>query len=629
MQTNVMIVEDEGVIANDIALQLRNAGYSVDYIATSGEEALEHLKHSRPALVLMDIRLRGELDGVDTAIRVHDEYQIPVIFLTAHADRATVARAKRSKPSGYLTKPFRQADLFNAIEIALDSRCSESALIERDAWLWNTLQSSASPTVVVDAHGAVLFLNASAENLLQCKEIELAGSTWTSLMTLVDQEGGVINDSLLMNTDGRELRIFPNGVILRTRDGRDVLVEGEVACAPSGATFARAIVTFRDVSARIKREASLRHEQKMLAVGRLAAGVAHKFNNLLTIITGHLTLMAGESTPEGRAMRSAVVLDAANTATGITENLLTLGGNHARQTEVIEINIRVRHLLNLIAPSRGHNIVKVVNLEPFAGKIRLNTAQIDQLVLNLLMHARAALPSGGLIHISTSHVERSMDGIGSANGHFVRLTVANSGDPMVPELNEHLFEPFFHHNGDGVDDGFGLSVVYGIVKDAGGYISMESKNGNGNVFEVLLPRLEESPPHESLHAENGTRAKTILVVEDDSILRELLRQYLDMQGFTILLAGCGDEALAAAASYAGPIDLLLSDFRMPNMNGLMLSERIILSRPDTKILIMSGYTGECGLFNHASVQLPFIQKPFMPPELLARIYELTGFNMQA
>ena len=625
----VMIVEDEGLIAEDIALQLKDSGYAVECIAASGEEALAHLDTSLPDLVLMDIRLKGELDGIDTAMRIRTAHRLPVIMLTAHADSDTVARAKHAEPAGYLVKPFRQVNLCCAIEMAIQKHKSELALKEREAWLSDILQSTAHPTVVVDPNGLVQFLNRSAESLLKCELPQVIGSSWTAVMPLFSDKGQPIDDTLLLETCDHGHTTLLDGLLLHKQDGSEVTVECELSRGSSSNGVAGVIVTIRDVSQRNEQEAKFLHEKKMLALGRLAGGVAHDFNNLLTIIVGHLSLLADEATPSDRHSRVAMVLDAANTAVSITDQLLTLSGNHVRETEVLDVNARVQHLLRLATPGLASNTYKVLDLDGSTGPIRLNAIQFDQMILNLVMNARAAMPSGGTITIATSNLEKLVtteDTVGMER--FVRLLVKNSGEAIAPEVKEHLFEPFFNFNSNGIDEGFGLSIVYSIVKSAGGQISVENIKGGGTCFEVLLPLVEVSPRSSvpsSLAATKDAVVKTILLAEDDSIIRQLVREFLEQQGYHLIVAESGEAALGAAENYEGHIDLLLSDFRMPNMDGLTLSERISASRPDTKILLMSGYTGDSAKFSlEGGMALAFIQKPFMPLNLLQKIQGLTA-----
>jgi PAS domain S-box-containing protein len=628
-QISVMIVEDEGLIATDIAAQLTSSGYAVSGITASGEEALAHLSQSHPDLVLMDIKLKGQLDGITTAMRVRSEHSLPVIFLTSHADNDTLARAKHAEPLGYLVKPFRKVNLCSAIEMAVYKHRLEMALMEREAWLSSVLQSTADPTIVIDNQGVVRFLNPSAEKLLGSTFLQVAGAQWTEAMPLFSEKGDAVNNGMLFENRTIDNAGLPSGLVLRRADGREIAVEGEVSPSLTSGVLAGIIVTIRDVSQRHEQGARLHSEQKMIGLGRLAGGVAHDFNDLLTVIIGHASLLAEEVAQPSSRSRVGVVLDAATTAVGITEQLLTLSGDHVLESHVFSVNDRVRRLLPFLTPNLGSKIDTVPRLDSSAGKIRMSPVQCDQIILNLVTNACEAMPGGGTVTISTSNLDRTVSGAAEpATERFVQLLVEDTGEGMSSEVKKHLFEPFFSTRDGGRGRGLGLSIVYGIVRDAGGEVTVESTLGHGASVRVLIPRVDATV-HESMvetccGPSDPHSAGTILLAEDDPIVRELLHAYLTGQGFKVILAEDGEAALAVSGTYSGRIDLLLSDVRMPSMDGFTLSHAINLSRPETATLLMSGYIGESTTFSQeARAMFAFIQKPFTPPVLLERILQLT------
>ena len=628
-QISVMIVEDEGLIATDIAAQLTSSGYAVNGITASGEEALAHLSQSHPDLVLMDIKLKGQLDGIATAMRVRSEHSLPVIFLTSHADNDTLARAKHAEPLGYLVKPFRKVNLCSAIEMAIYKHRVDMALLEREEWLSSVLQSTADPTIVIDTQGVVRFLNPSAEKLLGSTLLQFAGTQWTEIMPLFSEKGDAIDNKMLFDNRTIDNASLPPGLVLRRADGSEVAVEGELSPSFTSGVLAGIIVTIRDVSQRHEQAARLHSEQKMIALGRLAGAVAHDFNNLLTAMIGHASLLPEEAVQPGSRSRVSVVLDAATTAVGITEQLLTLSGNHVVESHVFSLNDRVRSLLPLVSPHLGSNIDTATRLDSSTGKIRMNPAHCDEIIQNLVTNAREAMPGGGTVTISTSNLDRTVSGAaGPTTERFVQLLVEDTGEGMSSEVQAHLFEPFFSTRDCGRGRGLGLSIVYGIVKDAGGEITVKSTLGHGASVGVLIPRADGTVRGSTVEAcygpSNSQSARTILLAEDDPIVRELLHAYLTGQGFNMILAEDGEAALAASRTYSGRIDLLLSDVRMPSMDGFTLSHAITLSRPETATLIMSGHIGESATFSQeARAMFSFIQKPFTPPVLLERILQLT------
>jgi two-component system cell cycle sensor histidine kinase/response regulator CckA len=607
-QISVMIVEDEGLIAIDIASQLSRNGYPVSGIAASGKEALAHLTHSHPDLILMDIKLKVDLDGIATATRIRAEHKIPVIFLTSHADTETIERAKHAEPCGYLVKPFRQVNLCSAIKIAVHKYRNDRALMEREAWLSSVLQATADATIVIDKHGLIRFLNPGAEKILRWTSRDAAGSSWPAVLPLFDPTGEVIGEEFLLNTSAGEHTNLPAGFTLRPCVGCEIAVEGEVSCCLVDGMWSGVIVTVRDVSARNEREVRLRHEQKMSALGRLAGGIAHDFNNLLTIIMGHAALLIEEIHESESRGRIAAVLDAANTAVGITTQLLTVSGSRVLDTELVDLNASIARLLTLVFPNGESKMVADLKLEPSLGLIQMNSAQCDSVTVATPNCDKVVVPEEG-----------------PASRPFVRLLIEDKGEGMSAEVRKHIFDPFFTTKDDAKGRGLGLSIVYGIVTDADGYVTAESTSGCGASFEVLLPRWEgvlDTGPAEPWCATAELQGSaTILLAEDDPMIREMLQMYLEAHGFHVIVAGDGQAALHLATVYASRIDLLLSDVRMPLIDGVTLAKRMKLLRPQTKALLMSGYTGEH--LQRERETFVFIQKPFAPPELLKIVQGLT------
>jgi len=626
-QAKILVVEDEGIIANDIAFQLNRSGYDVLAIASSGEEALNLLQKLQPDLVLMDIRLRGELDGIDTASRVRSEYHLPIIFLTSHADAETLARAKHVTPSGYVVKPFRQVNLCSAIEMAVFKHKSDLALLEREAWLSTVLQSTADPMIVLNGHGRVQFLNPRAEQLLHRTLADSLGCHWTEVMPLADQQGALLDEAALL----RNSELLP-GTVLRLQDNSELTVEGEVAPSHAAGALAGMVITIRDVSRRKEQEASRRQEQKMSALGRLASGVAHDFNNLLTVIIGHVSQLKDKHTTDACAARIDAVLDAANTASGVTRQLLTMSGNLVLDAEELDINDHIQRLMALMNAALGPDISTSTNLDSSTGRILMNRSQFEQILMNLLMNARDAMPSGGEVTISTSNLDRPNTQQDGVIDRYVRIFVKDSGPGIPVEMQEHIFDPFFTTKSQGMNCGLGLSIIYGIVKDVGGQINVESSPGSGAAFEVLIPRIDSHSRMVTLpsrmYAEPRTEplmSRTILLAEDDCIVRELLSTYLGDLGFNLIVAVDGQDAIEAADNYVGHIDLLLSDVRMPRMDGVALAQQMRVSHPETKALLMSGSVGDASkLTKEARSMIDFIEKPFLPPSLLERVNQLTA-----
>jgi two-component system, cell cycle sensor histidine kinase and response regulator CckA len=627
-QDKVLIVEDEGLIANDIATQLRGSGYEVSAIAASGEEALSVIEHSLPDLVLMDIRLKGKLDGIDAALQIRSEYGLPVIFLTSHADSDTVARAKYAEPYGYLIKPFRQLTLCSAIEIALfKSRC-ERTLVEREAWLTTVLQSSGDPTIVTNLDGEVQFLNAAAEHLLRCRMADIAGLRMSFAAPLAD--GATGQPMEWPEGVAQKSTTLPEGTILRRRHAEAIAVAGEISPSVFRGSVVGAVITMRDVSQRNLNEAEARHQNKMQAIERMAGKISHDFNNLLTVILGHGSLLEISASDPQERIHVQAMIAAAETATELAKQLLALSGKVVLAMEILHVNDRVKRVIRMLNPALGAPISIDTDFAPDTGKIRMNGAQLDQVLLNLILNARDAMPKGGFITISTSNLDRVIHAPGGdIIESMVSIMVNDNGEGIAPEVRDHIFEPFFTTKEHAKGSGLGLSIVYGIIKDAGGEIIVRSTVGAGANFNILLPRVPDETqlflqdtfvalPAESVRP-------TVLLADDEPALRELLQCYLEQCGFRVLVAPDGIEALELAQNHKGRIDLLLSDVLMPQMDGVTLAQMLTLVRPDMNILLMSAYTGASfKVMRDNFLRASFLQKPFGLPELLERVLELTA-----
>jgi signal transduction histidine kinase len=373
-----------------------------------------------------------------------------------------------------------------------------------------------------------------------------------------------------------------------------------------------------------------RQAQKLEALGRLAGGVAHDFNNLLTVILGYMGGVVEGIEPGSALHRNAEkVREAAERCAALTRQLLAFGRKQVVRPEVLDLNATVSGMVDLIRHVVPEDISLVTAFGVGLGYVKADPGQIEQVVLNLVLNARDAMPAGGQLTLATRdvHVEE-----GTENGHlpvgagdFVVLRVTDTGTGMDRATREHLFEPFFTTKEFGKGTGLGLATVYAIVKESGGEIVAVSELGEGSTFEIYLPRVAGVLPRAGSQtaglAENAASAR-VLVVEDEEIVRELAREILEMGGYTVLEARHGVDALRVAENCPGKIDLLLTDVVMPQMNGRELVEKLCPLRPGMRVMYMSGYTGD--VLDRLSLSAPgalFVQKPFTPQGLLMRAKE--------
>jgi hypothetical protein len=379
-----------------------------------------------------------------------------------------------------------------------------------------------------------------------------------------------------------------------------------------------------DVTERKHLEEQLRQAQKLESIGQLAGGVAHDFNNLLTIITGYSEMALAEIGDQ-HFLRDPLVeiAEAAARATTLTRQLLTFSRRQIAQPRRIAINELIRDFEKMLARLLGEEIELELVLDSEVGVFLADPGQIEQVIMNLAVNARDAMPHGGKLVIETSRVASPGDffqtHLPAAPGTWVVLAVRDTGTGMSPEVKAHIFEPFFTTKGPGKGTGLGLSTVWGIVQQSGGFIGVNGEPGQGTTFKLLFPAVEATPgPDDAAPAgDSPCGRETILLAEDEPAVRNYALQVLEKYGYTILAASNGREALFAARQYPGDIHLLLTDVVMPQMGGAELAAAFTAARPDARILCMSGYSER--LWPEAQAGRNYIQKPFTPAALLHQV----------
>jgi len=379
-------------------------------------------------------------------------------------------------------------------------------------------------------------------------------------------------------------------------------------------------------------EAQLRQAQKMEAVGRLAGGMAHDFNNLLTVIRGYSELLLGRMAPTDDKRKDVEeVKKAADRASGLTRQLLAFSRRQFVAAKVLDLNALVANMDGMLRRLIGEDIIELnTELDSTAGAIKADPGQVEQVIMNLVVNARDAMPNGGRLTVETRNVtiedEVRLDAVGVAPGSYVLLAVRDNGHGMDAETRSHLFEPFFTTKEKGKGTGLGLSTVYGIVKQSGGSITVESAPGRGTTFRIYFPRVEQ----EALGLTGAGDVvgqvrgrETILLVEDEPAVRGLVHETLRLHGYTVLEARHGIEALLTSAKYGGPIHLLLTDVVMPQMSGPEVAEKLLSVRPEIKVLYMSGYPDH-PVFDRGNVsrETGFLPKPFSPHGLVQKVREV-------
>jgi PAS domain S-box-containing protein len=385
-----------------------------------------------------------------------------------------------------------------------------------------------------------------------------------------------------------------------------------------------------DLSDRKQLEAELRQAQKMEAIGRLAGGVAHDFNNLLTVIAGRGELLRHRLPADSPLIRHAdLILKTAERAAALTQQLLAFSRKQVLQPKLVDLAAVVHGTEKILRRLIGEDVELHTVAGAGLGVVRADPGQIEQVILNLAVNARDAMPDGGRLVLETANVTLDEAFVrqhaGARAGRYVVLSVSDTGAGMTPEVQAHLFEPFFTTKGVGKGTGLGLATVYGIVKQSGGYITVDSEPGRGARFDIYLPRIEGASPDrdDAPTPEPRPGRETILLVEDQTEVRDLARDILHGSGYTVLEARNGAEALQLWDQHGGAVELILTDVVMPQMGGRELADRLLAARPGLRVLYMSGYTddtlGREGVLDPARAYLP---KPFSSASLLRRVRDV-------
>ena len=418
-----------------------------------------------------------------------------------------------------------------------------------------------------------------------------------------------------MHKNGAVIWIEQRSVLVHDPAGRLVAIEGIA----------------RDITERKHLEEQLRQSQKMEAVGRLAGGVAHDFNNLLTAILGYSDLLLRQLSPiDSLRMDVEEIKKAGERATSLTKQLLAFSRKQVLQPRVLELNTAVAEMDNMLQRLIGEDIELITSLDPALGRVKADPGQIEQILLNLAVNARDAMPEGGKLTIETANVDLDQtyarSHVAVRPGPYVMLAITDTGFGMSPDVQARIFEPFFTTKEQGKGTGLGLSTVYGIVKQSGGNIWVYSEPGRGTSFKVYLPRVEEELTRVDTRVpipEKTQGSETILLVEDEEAIRSLMRSILQEQGYTVLEAGHGPQALQISQTHSGPIHLMLTDVIMPQTSVREFAQKMWKLRPHLKILFASGYSDDA-IVHHGVLEegTNFIQKPFTIAGLTRKVREV-------
>jgi PAS domain S-box-containing protein len=511
-----------------------------------------------------------------------------------------------------------------ALEQREAERCrAEEQLRRSEIYFRSLIENASDIIVVINGDRRIRYISPAVERSLGYKPEEIVAKRADELLDPSETPSlAQAFSETISQPDSWRMQTFR----MRHRDGRWRVFEGVGHNLLHDPAVAGLVINIRDISERRQLEERLQQSLKMEAIGRLAGGVAHDFNNLLTAILGYTGLLLDRLSDRDPARREVLEIQkAGERAADLTRQLLAFSRRQVLQPRVIRVNQIIAEMDRMLRRLIGEDVDLATILEADLGYARVDPTQIEQVIMNLAINARDAMPNGGKLTIESRNLELdesyARKHADIQPGPYIMIAVSDTGCGMDADTLARVFEPFFTTKAVGKGTGLGLSTIYGIVKQSGGHVWVYSEPGKGTTFKIYFPRIE--PPgeaEESTRAPAGTLqgAETILVTEDEVEVRKLVCEVLALYGYRVLDAANVEEALRAAREHAGPIHLLLTDVVMPGLSGRELAERVAAVRPDIRVLYMSGYTDNA-IIHHGVLDngTAFLQKPF-PPALLAR-----------
>jgi signal transduction histidine kinase/two-component SAPR family response regulator len=632
----ILHLEDNPLDTELVQLTLEAEGLACEiFRVETRDDFMKALERREFDIILSDYSLPA-FDGLSAMRMVAEKnYNVPFLIITGTLGEEVAIETLKSGATDYVLKhrlsrlvPSMRRALREAEERAERKR-AEMALRDNLA-LHTTLVESLQMGVLVE-NDSQLVLNA---NRMFCDLFAFndphdlvgkdANQIFESLRSLFSNPKGFIRQLETHRKNGKpvisEELLMANKQILE-RDYLPIML---------GPERLGHLWLFRNVTDRRHLEEQFQHSQKMDAIGQLAGGVAHDFNNLLTIIIGFASiLMSRFSADEPGRQEVEEIEKAGRRAASLTGQLLAFSRKQMMRMEELDLNTIILEMEKMLRRIIGEDIELVTLLEPALALIKVDHGQMSQVIMNLAVNARDAMPQGGKLLITTSTVELD-EGYALSHaqvkpGQYILFTVSDNGTGMSKETQEHIFEPFFTTKEPGKGTGLGLSMVYGIIKQTQGHIWVYSEEGHGTTFKIYLPTVQTI--ESSRVVEKGKTSlrgsETILLVEDEEALRNLARRVLEMNGYTVLEASNGNEAIAVCENQSRNIDLVVTDIIMPQMGGIDLVNRLKINCPDIRILFITGYTDNTMMHSNGVEQgIALLQKPFSPDSLARKVREV-------
>ncbi len=633
---HVLLVEDRDVDAELVQRELQRAEIECRTRRVDTEKDFRReLRDFAPDVVLADYSIPGFGGMPALEILRREAPLVPLIVVTGSIDEETAAACIKAGAADYVLKTHL-ARLGPAVRSALEMRNSraerataEAALRTNEQRFRALVEHSWDAIALFGPDGAILYGSPATTRILGYDLSEFVGRNALEMIHDDDRDAVVGRLTEAMANPGGRVDVAAR---VRHKDGSWRYLEGVLTNLLDDPSVGAIVNNYRDATERRSLEQQVIQAQKMEAVGRLAGGVAHDFNNILTAIGGYTDLLLADL-PLDDPRREDVdeIHRAADRAAALTQQLLAFSRRQVLQPKVIDLNALVSNVEKLLRRLLGEDVLLATALAGDVGRVRADPGQLEQVIVNLAVNARDAMPAGGRLTLETRNVD--LDAAYAAEhrsvvpGPYVVIAVSDTGTGMSADVQSHMFEPFFTTKEVGKGTGLGLATVYGIVKQSGGSIWVYSELGHGTTIKVYLPRVDQlaEPLGSSapVDAASLRGTETILLVEDEPAVRAVARQILARQGYVVLEAPDGQTALAMVDGGGPSVDLVLTDVVMPGMSGRGLADRLATRCPGLRVLFMSGYTDDA-IVRHGMLEpgLAYLQKPFRPDALVRKVREV-------
>ncbi|MCD6224091.1 MAG: response regulator [Deltaproteobacteria bacterium] len=590
----ILVVEDEAIVARDLKNSLENLNYEVPAVTASGEKAVAMALALSPDLVLVDIMLKGDMDGIEAVARIRKEIDLPAIYLTAYTDDDTLKRAKITTPLGYILKPFDERELHTAIEMGLYKHKMEMELKRSKEWLLTVLKSIGDAVIATDNNGRVTFMNPVAENLTGWNQVDASGLNLAETFNIVNEQTNAVVKNPLD-------KVLKNGVIvglakhtmLISKNGSTRPIDYSVApVKDEKGNVSGVVLVFRDVTEKKRVEQERLKTQKLESLGILAGGIAHDFNNILTGILGNITLSKMYLDANDKAYNKLEDAEKASLlAKDLTQQLLTFakGGAPIKETVSVRKIIDESAYFVLCGSNVKCDCAIPDNLRP----LKADAGQLSQVISNLVINANQSMPQGGIIKITAENIDIDhKSGLSIKPGQYIKINVKDMGHGIPNEYLAKIFDPYFTTKQAG--NGLGLATVFSIINRHNGYIFVESVIGKGTTFFIYLPVSTETVIHKKKKKNIIAGKGRILVMDDEAMVLEVSAAMIKSLGYETAFAANGAEAVAKykeAMDIGKPFDIVVLDLTVQGgMGGRGAIKRLLEINPQVKAIVSSGYS---------------------------------------